>query len=132
MPVFIHLHRMVDDQFRRQERVDAVWIGAHVLGSGAHGGQIHDRGHAGEVLHEHSRRHERDLACRFGIWLPARHGLDLLASDRDAVLAPQQVLEKNLQRQRQPLDRQAGGLQSLQAEDLETAVADAQRGARAE
>ncbi len=130
--VFIHLHRMVDDQFRRQERIDAGRIAARALGSGAHGSQIHDRGHAGEILHDHPCWHERDLACRLGLRLPARHRLDLLAGDRCAVLAPQQVLEKNLQREWQPLDRQPSGLHCGQAEDLKTAVADPQRGARAE
>ncbi len=129
--VFIHLHRVVDDQLRRQEGIDAGRIAARALGGGAHGGQIHDRGHASEVLHDHPRRHERDLACRLGLRLPACHGLDLSGSDRGAVLAAQQVFEKDFQGKRQPIEWPAGGLQRGQAEDLETAVADPQRGARA-
>ncbi len=132
MAVFIHLHRVVDDQLGRQEGIDAGRIAAHALGGGAHGGQIHDRGHAGEILHQHARRHERNFVRRLGVRLPARHGLDLPAGHRGAVLAPQQVLEKNLQRKRQPLQWQASRLQGAQTEDLEAAVANAQCGARTE
>ncbi len=46
----IHLNGMVDDQFRREERVDAFGVAPHLHKGFAHSGQVHDRGHAREVL----------------------------------------------------------------------------------
>ena len=60
-------HRMVDDQVDRDQRVDLVGIavkGDHRI---AHRGEIDDRRHAGEILHQHPRRTERDfvlMSCR--------------------------------------------------------------------
>ena len=47
----------------------------------AHRGEVDDRGHAGEVLQQHARRHEGDLAASasaFGV--PARERLDVVGA----------------------------------------------------
>ena len=46
----INLHGMVDDQFRREKRIDPLGISAHALYRFAHGGEIDDGWHAGEIL----------------------------------------------------------------------------------
>ena len=47
-------------------------IAAHALHGVAHGGQIDDRRHAGEVLQQHARRRERDLVDGRGLRIPVR------------------------------------------------------------
>ena len=78
----------------------------------AHRREIDDAGHAGEVLQQHARRHERDLAASgsaFGSQLASASMSACL--DDCAVLVAQQVLEQDLQRERQPPRREAGLLQ---------------------
>ena len=60
----IHLHRVVDHQLRRLQRIDQRRIAAQRLHRIAHRRQVHHRGHAGEVLQQHAARHERDLLRR--------------------------------------------------------------------
>ena len=60
----IDLHRMVDDQFRGEQGIDALRISAHALHCFAHGGQIDDGGHAGEILQQHPRGHEGNFLFR--------------------------------------------------------------------
>ena len=59
-------------------------------------------GHAGEVLQDHARRHEGNLALRLLLGIPLEDGGDVVGRDGAAVLAPQQVLEQHAQRERQP------------------------------
>ena len=60
----VDLDGVVDDEVGRHERVDARRVAAERGHRVAHRGEVHDRGHAGEVLEEHARGHERDLAPR--------------------------------------------------------------------
>jgi len=123
--VGVDLHRVVDHQVRGLERVDARGIAPHGAHRVAHGGEIDDRGHAGEVLEEHARRHERDLALRGTRGLPREERLDVLARHAPAVLAAQQVLEQDLEREGQPRRACAEHVeamdQELRAADLEDA-----------
>ena len=52
---------MVDDEVDRHQRIDLVRIAAERHHRVAHRGEIDDRGHAGEILHQHARRAEGDL-----------------------------------------------------------------------
>ena len=94
----IHLHGMVDDQFGREERIDALGVAAHFHKGFAHGGKIHDRGYAGEVLEQHARRHESNLFLRRA-GLPARQSLNILGMHEAAVFEAKQVFKKNAQRE---------------------------------
>ena len=114
---------MVDHQLCRRERVDPGRVALHLLHRVAHRGEVDDRGHAGEVLHQDPRRGERDLDAGLGVRVPARKRLDVLGAHRLPVLVPQQVLEQDLQRERQPRDVVAR-LQRVQAIDLVVAVTD--------
>ena len=61
-----------------------------------------------------------------GAGVPARQRLDVLGPDRLAVLVAEQVLEQDLQRERQPGDVELG-LEGVEAKDLVRAVADSER-----
>ena len=126
--VGVDLHRMVDDQLGRDERVDLGLLAADVAHRVAHGGQVDDRRDPGEVLHDHARRRERDLLGGFVGGVPGGQRLDVPGADRFPVLVAQQVLEQDLQREGQPRDIEPG-LKSVEPVDLVLPVADAQRGA---
>ena len=101
----------------------------------AHGGEVDDAGHAGEVLHEHALGGEGDLvggvagalAVALGIGAPAGHGHDVVGRDVRAVLVAQQVLEEDLDGVGQAVDVVAvGERRRRDVEDLVGAVADGQ------
>src|SRR6185437_14815675 len=84
-------HRVVDDQVGGRQRVDLVGISAEVADRLAHGGQVDDAGHPGEVLHDHPRGGELDLHARVGRRIPVGDGLDVVLDDVGAVLGAQQI-----------------------------------------
>ncbi len=57
----VHLDGVVDDELRRDQRVDLGRVAAAVEHRVAHGGEVDDRGNAGEVLEEDASRPEGDL-----------------------------------------------------------------------
>ncbi len=79
-------------------------IAAELRHGVAHGGEIDHGGHAGEILHQHARRAEGDLAVALALGEPRRHGADVVGGDGAPVLVPQQVFEQHLQRERQLRD----------------------------
>ena len=110
--------RVVDDQLGGRERVDLGGVAAEVRHRLAHGRQVDDAGHAGEVLHDHARRRELDLLVGVGVGVPAGEGPDVVGGDVGAVLGAQQVLEQHLQGERQALDVQPVAGDGVQPEDL--------------
>ena len=88
----IHLHGMIDDEVGRKQRIGEPGVGAHFGERVAHGGEIDDTGHAGEVLQQDARRHEADL-LGVGSADTARHIIDIGSGDLTAVLIAEQVLE---------------------------------------
>jgi hypothetical protein len=54
----VHLHRMVDHEIDRQERVDPVWVAAHPDHGISHDRQIHYARNARKILEQNPRRHE--------------------------------------------------------------------------
>ena len=119
----VDLDGVVDHQLGRQQRIDLLRVAAEVAHRIAHGGEIDDRGDAGEVLQQHARGRERDLLARLGLRIPGRDGLDVLVASE-----PEHVLEQDPERVRQPLDVEAA-LQRVEAEDLVLLASHAQRGA---
>ncbi len=57
----VHLDRVIDDELDRLQRVDAIRVALQLDHGVAHRRQIDDARHAGEVLQQHARRHERDF-----------------------------------------------------------------------
>jgi hypothetical protein len=101
----IDLHRVIDHQVNRLQRTDLVGIAAELFDRIAHHRQVRDHRHAGEILQQHSRRHERDLALT-ALAVPSRERLDLSGRHDDAVLAPQHVLDHHLDRVRHARHRE--------------------------
>ena len=91
----VDLHRVVDDQLGRLERVDLLRIAAHLAHGVAHRGQVDHRGNAREVRHQHARGSEGDLPLRLRLRIPARQRLDVVSSHDPPVLVTQQVLQQN-------------------------------------
>ena len=69
----VDLHRVVHDEVHRHERLDQLRVPAEALHRGAHGGEVHEQRHAGEVLQHDAGDDEGNLrgARRFG-FQPAR------------------------------------------------------------
>ena len=102
--------RVVDHQVDGRQGIDDGGILAGRGHRAAHGGEIRDTGNAGEILHEHACRSVGDLARSAGVVDPVRQRLDVLSLHRGPVLEPQQVLQQNLERHRQPCDIADAGL----------------------
>ena len=94
---------VVDDQFRGDERVDLRRVAAEAFHGLAHGGEVDDGGHAGQVLQDHPGRGELDLGVRLLLRVPAGESVDVRFGDVDAVFVAQQVLEQDLQAVREAL-----------------------------
>ncbi|MNF88694.1 hypothetical protein D3C84_711930 [compost metagenome] len=91
-------HRVVDHQVHRRQRIDLLRIAAGAGHGIAHGGQIDHPGHAGEVLHQHPRRTELDFLLRAALVQPLHHRPAVGGGHAAAVLAAQQVLQQQLER----------------------------------
>ena len=122
--VRVDLHRMVDDEIGGLERVDARRIAAQPLHRLAHRRKVDDGRDAREVLEQHARRHEGNLALGPRLRVPGEQRLDVGAGDSPAVLTPQQVLEQHLQGERQVRGPRAEGAQPV---DDEAAAVDRER-----
>jgi len=132
MAVLVHLHRMVDDQFRGLQRVDLAGLAPQLDDRVAHGRQVDDAGDAGEVLHEDARGPERYLLVRDLVAPPGGQRDDVVAGYGEAVLVSEQVFEQDADRVGEPADvADAGPLQRFQAEDIVGAVPDLQLGTSA-
>ena len=90
----VHLHRVVDDQVGRDERVDPCGIAPHGPDPVPHGGQVHDRGDSGEVLQHHPRWHEGEVRTRVD-GAPRRDGRDVVLRHMTVTCVAQHVLEEN-------------------------------------
>ena len=97
----VDLHGVVDDEVDGNQRIDLGGIAAQALHGVAHGGEVDDRRHAGEVLHQHASRAVGDLPGGGLVLEPLDHGADIVGLDRAAVLEAQQVLDQHLERERQ-------------------------------
>jgi hypothetical protein len=122
----VHLDRVVDHELHRDERVDLGGVAAELLHGVAHGGEVDDRGNAGEVLHEDARRPVGDLLGGLVLGRPPGHGLCALV-----LAVPDQVLEQHLQRVRQAR-HVVLVLERVEPEDLVGLAAQVEGGTRAE
>ena len=90
---------MIDDQVDRNERIDLFRIAAERDHRVAHRGEIDHRRDAGEILHQHPRRAERDFVFRLAAVVdPGRDRLDVFLLDGTPVFVAQQVFEHDLER----------------------------------
>ena len=119
MAEVVHLDAVIDDEFGGQQRIDARGIAAEAAHGVAHGGEIDDGGHAGEVLHQHPGRREGDFFRGDGLGVPLRQGDDVLGADGQAVLGAQQVFQEDLEGERQAL---GGGMRLVDGVEPEEGV----------
>ena len=98
----VDLHRVVDDEVDRHERIDLPRIAAKSLHGGPHGGEIDHAGHAREVLEHHARRLERDLLLSRLRGVPRSERANVALGHLVVVARSQQRLEDHPDRVRQP------------------------------
>jgi hypothetical protein len=113
---------VVDDHLGRRQRVDSVRVAAQRGDGLAHGGEVDDARHSGEVLHDDTRGRELDLGVGLGRGIPRSKCLDLRLGDVRAILGAEEVLQQHLQAERElfvPRNR-------VDAEDLVVGAADRQ------
>ena len=94
---------VVDDHFRRGERVHFGGVSPEGRDRLPHGREIHHAGHTREVLHDDAGGGELNLVTRFGSRVPVPERPDVVGGDVDAVLRSQQVLQKDLEAVGQPV-----------------------------
>jgi hypothetical protein len=110
----VHLHRMVDDQVNRHERLDDLRILAHPRDRRPHGGKVDQQRHAGEILQDDARDDERNLLRARRLRPPAREIADRAVRQPLAVAVAQQGLEHEPDRHRQARHLEAGLLERRQ------------------
>ncbi len=71
-PGEIDLDRVVDDEIDGNERFDELGVLAHARDRAAHGGEIDEQRHAGEVLQNDAGDDERDLRLAARVWPSSR------------------------------------------------------------
>ncbi len=128
-PETVHHHRVIDDEIHFRQGIDLGGVAAHRLHRVAHGGKVDDGGHAREILHQHARRPEGDLALRTPGTEPGRHRLDVFGRNRLAVLVTQEILKQHLHRIRQ--SRNAAQSAFFRGREAEIDVGFSARGQRA-
>ena len=115
----VHLHRVVDDQIHGHLGVDLLGVTAHLHHGVAKCCQIHDSGHAGEVLENDARGAERNLAS-LAVRRPRCDFPDVILGDEEAVVASQSALEQNADGVGQMGRRDAVGVEGVKGEILAT------------
>jgi hypothetical protein len=118
---------VVDDQFRRDEGIDALGVATQSLDGVAHGAQIDDGGDAGEVLHEDAGRHVSNFAIGLGFGVPVGKELDVAGGDANAIFAAEQVLDQYLEAEGQAAQVKAARGERGEAVDGVTPVAGGER-----
>src|SRR4029077_2064148 len=61
----IDLHRVIDNQIDRHERLDDLWVASEPLHSAAHRRKVDNQRDSGEVLQNNARNDEWDLLVRW-------------------------------------------------------------------
>jgi len=96
VPEEVHDHGVVDDEIDRHQRIDLLRVAAERLHRIAHRGEIDHRRHAGEILHQHPRRAERDFMFERALLQPLRNRQNVGLLDGAVVLVAQQVFQQHL------------------------------------
>ena len=113
----VHLDGMIHNELSGNQGVDVLGIAPQGLHGIPHGGQVHHRGNAGKILHQHSGRMIGNLhRCRI-FFLPAGDAEQMLLLDNAAVHLAQQILHQDPDGERQPFNiRHARGFKLLNIE----------------
>ena len=129
----VDLHRVIDHELDRLQRVDLLRVAAHLGHRIAHRREVDHTRDAREILQQDARRPVRDLGVALRLRIPVGQRLDVARGDAAAVLEADEVLEQNLQAKRQARDaRMAGPFHGVDSEDRIRPVADGERVLRLE
>ncbi len=128
-PEPVDLDRVIDDQVGRDQRIHARGVTPELGHRIAHDRQVDDGRHAGEVLEDDPRGHERDLGLSRLARPPGGEGLHVGRVDDAAAGMPKHVLEQDPDRDRQR-GRARRATQGVQA--IQVGQPRAERGAGAE
>src|SRR6185312_1657776 len=77
----IDLHRVIDDQVHRYERLDDLRVASQPLHRAAHRREIDNQRNSGEVLQNNARNDEWNLRVRGGFRVPFCKRFNIFASD---------------------------------------------------
>ncbi len=108
----VHLDGVVDHEVALHLGVDQVrrrLVAGHPHDGGAHGGEVDDGGHPGEVLQDDPRRAEGDLGLADLRGVVAGECLDVGVGDGGAVVPAEGCFEQHLDRVRDRIDVSAVG-----------------------
>ncbi len=100
----INLHRVIDHEIDRHERLDDFGIAAEALHRAAHRGEIDHQRHAGEILQNDPRDDERNFLVRRRFRVPVGQRLDIFAADLFAVAIPEHRFENDSNADRKARD----------------------------
>src|SRR5882724_12489430 len=75
----IDLHRVIDNQIDRHERLDDLRVASESLHSAAHRREVDNQRNSGEVLQNNARNDERNLGIRRRLRVPIRQRLDIVS-----------------------------------------------------
>ncbi len=100
----IDLHRMVNHQIHRHQRLDDLRVFAHLRGSIAHRGEVGQQRHAGEILQHDARHHKGNFLGARCVRLPVRQLADVRLAHLLVVVIAQHRFQHDADRNRQPRD----------------------------
>jgi hypothetical protein len=96
-PGEIHLHGMVNDQIHGHERLDERRVAAQAFERRAHGGQIAQQRHAGEILKQYPRNDEGNLRRPLSRRCPLRQAAYIVFGDAFSVAVAQDRFQHDAQ-----------------------------------
>ena len=85
----VDLDGVINHQIDRNKRLDDLRALAHSSRSRAHRREVHKKRHAGEVLEQYARNHERDLFGAQMVRFPVREPSHVVLGDALAVIVAQ-------------------------------------------
>ena len=91
----VNHHGVIDHQIDRYLGIDPLLITAHGNHRVAHGRQIDHRRNTGKILHQHTRRAERDLCSGTPVSRPIGDRPRIVDSDRAVILVAQNILQEH-------------------------------------
>lgn len=97
---------MVNDQIDGNEGLHAFGIGAELCGGVAHGGEVYEKRHSGEVLQDYSRHYEWNFVVAGVLGIPSGEALYVLQVREFSVAVAKHAFEHN-----SDADRQAGDIE---------------------
>ena len=112
----VHLNGVIDDQIHGHLRVDALGVTAHLHHRVTKGREVNHGGHAGEILEDHPRGTEGNLAT-LAIGGPAGNGAHVFLADEETVEVAQRTLEEHAH-----AVRKCGGVHTRSIEGVEGVV----------